>query len=215
MGAYGGGGPAYGGSMSQGGVPGGGVVKLRRQIPSVEVKFYDQQWGMNCGANTWTLGSAVPLAGILQGTGPSERVGRKIKVCGIIIRGTCTLPQASPWTVDVVVDKQCNGVAATAAQVYANPLDFTSFPNPFEETRFRFLKRFQSFNPAQATPVPGGAPVEQAISLAIKTNFTVEYNASTGAVTDLTSDNLMIFNCSPQPMTNLNRCLIRILYTDA
>jgi len=136
-------------------------------------------------------------------------------VCGIIIRGTFTMPQASPWAIDLIRDKQCNGVQATAAQIYATPLEFGSFPNPFEETRFQFIKRFQSFNPAQATPVPGGAPVEQAISLAKKVSFTVEYNASTGATTDLTSDNLLLFINSPQAMTNLNRSLIRVLYTDA
>uniref|UniRef100_UPI004047FA5D hypothetical protein n=1 Tax=Algoriphagus sp. TaxID=1872435 RepID=UPI004047FA5D len=115
MGAYGGGGPAS--SMSQGGVPGGGVVKLKKQIPSVECKFFDSPIAIIGVPSTWTqIDNTFVLSGIVQGTGPSQRVGRKIKVVGIVIRYDFSVG-AGAYCFDLVRDKQCNGVSATAAQI--------------------------------------------------------------------------------------------------
>ena len=152
MGAYGGGGPAMS-SMSQGGVPGGGVVKLKKQIPSVECKFFDSPIGVAGVAQTWTqIDNGTILAGITQGTGPSQRVGRKIKVVGFVIRYSFTV-DSGPWCFDLVRDKQCNGVAATNAQIYSVPNDYNSLPNPFEETRFQFLNGWRATTPRKAHPV--------------------------------------------------------------
>uniref|UniRef100_UPI004047FFC1 hypothetical protein n=1 Tax=Limnohabitans sp. TaxID=1907725 RepID=UPI004047FFC1 len=203
--------------MSQGGVPGGGVVKLRKQIPSVEVKFFDTTLSVSGVANVWQdLQPGLPLtflSGIVQGTGPNQRIGRKIKVCGIILQHAWTQTDGAPWKIDVIRDKQCNGVQATAAQIYSVPNQFNGLPNPFEETRFQFVKRLQSFNPAQALGIATGTT--QNVSIALKANFTVEYSGNTGGVGDLTSDNLLLFCSSPTAMTILNRGYLRILYTDA
>ena len=216
MGAYGGGGPAPLSSMSQGGVPGGGVVKLKKQIPSIECKFFDSPITCTTApANFWQqVDSGAILSGIVQGTGPSQRIGRKIKVVGLIIR--CAFDIApTAWVLDVVRDKQCNGAQATAAQVYTLPFEFTSLPSPFEETRFQFIKRFQQQNFVNVAP---GAATAQMVSKALKCNFTAEYNATTGAVTDLTSDNIQVYmntlNTTAAAIANV-RSVIRVLYTDA
>jgi hypothetical protein len=123
-------------SMSQGGVPGGGVVKLKKQIPSVECKFFDTNW--NPTITTISLWSQVDLinilCGIIQGAGPSQRVGRKIKEVGqgVVIRGAFVATAAgssasgpsSIWSMDVIRDKQCNGAVPTAADIYTIPTDF-------------------------------------------------------------------------------------------
>ena len=211
-----GGGAAPISSMSQGGVPGGGVVKLKRQIPSVECKFFDSTANCTTATNTWTqVDLGAILSGIVQGTGPSERVGRKIKVVGLVIRLAFTTSASTLWCVDVVRDKQCNGAAATAAQIYTLPFEFTSLPSPFEETRFQFIKRFQQQN---FVNVGAGGANGQMVSKALKCNFTAEYNANTGAVTDLTSDNLQVYmntlNTTAAAIGNV-RSVIRVLYTDA
>ena len=70
------------------------------------------------------------LFGIIRGT--SQRVGRSVKVVGIVIRcawATKLLSgPSSMWCLDVIRDKLCNGVVSTAGQI----TDFTSLPNPFE-----------------------------------------------------------------------------------
>jgi len=212
--------------MSQGGVPGGGVVKLKKQIPSVECKFFDTSLTIPGGGGNWTqIDSGAILCGITQGTGPSERVGRKIKVVGFVIRlGFQVSPGA--WCFDLVRDKQCNGAAATAAQIYTAPTFYGSLPNPFEETRFQFLKRMENFNPAQPMTVqPAVAMIfpvtECCVSFMKKVAMTVEYNASTGAITDLTSDNVQLYCNSSNavagatPITPIGKGFIRVLYTDA
>lgn len=209
--------------MSQGGVPGGGVVKLQKQIPSVECKFWDTSL-TTAGVNgQWTqIDSGAVLSGIIQGTGPSERVGRKIKVVGFVVRlGFSVAPGA--WCFDLVRDKQCNGIAATASQIYSIVSAYGGLPNPFEETRFQFLKRMENFNTAQALLV-NGAPLnttECCISFVKKVSMTVEYNASTGNVSDLTSDNVQLYcnstglGANIQPITPILKGTIRVLYTDA
>ena len=220
-------GPSYGGgparsSMSQGGVPGGGVVKLKKQIPSVECKFFDTTINTPGVVNNWTqIDSNDILSGIVQGTGPSQRVGRKIKVVGFVVRLGFEV-SAGGWVFDLVRDKQCNGVAATAAQIYSAPNRYGSLPNPFEETRFQFLKRMENYNSAQgaAFVVPGVAstPTNCAISFVKKCSITVEYNATTGNVSDLTSDNVQLYCNSTNPgtpITPITTGTIRVLYTDA
>jgi len=204
--------------MSQGGVPGGGVVKLIRQIPSVECKFFDSPINVIGVAQTWTqIDNNAILAGITQGTGPSQRVGRKIKVVGFVIRYAFNT-DTGPYCFDLVRDKQCNGVGATNAQIYTTPADYNSLPNPFEETRFQFLKRMESFNPAQGSS--GVVAAACSISFMKKVAFTVEYNGTTGNVADLTSDNVQLyvnntiggFVAGVRP---LGTGTIRVLYTDA
>jgi len=200
--------------MSQGGVPGGGVVKLKKQIPSVECKFFDTPIAVAGVAGTWTqIDNNQLLSGIIQGTGPSQRVGRKIKVVGFVVRYDFSVA-AGAYCFDLVRDKQCNGVAAQPGQIYSAPTSYSSLPNPFEETRFQFLKRVESYNPAQTENLIA----ECSISFVKKCAITVEYNATTGAVSDLTSDNVQLW-CNNSNVTQgvqrITNGTIRVLYTDA
>jgi Satellite tobacco necrosis virus coat protein. len=203
--------------MSQGGVPGGGVVKLLKQIPSVECKFFDLPLTAGTFATGWSDistqgGPTSPFSGIVQGTGPSQRIGRKIRVIGIVVR-LIAIANGAPLAFDLVVDKQCNGTTAATNQVYLTPADPASFPNPFEETRFQFLKRVENKNYALALNGAG----EFTVSYTVKCNKMVEYNATTGAVGDLTSDNLILFACatSTAVLQKIQSGQIRVLYVDA
>jgi len=204
--------------MSQGGVPGGGVVKLIKQIPSVEVKFSDLPLTVGTFPFGWTdistqAGNISPFSLITFGTSPLERIGRKIRVIGIIVRAVCESAGA-PMSFDLVVDKQCNGVTATAAQVYTTPADPSSFPNPYEETRFRYLKRIENKNNALAVNAVG----QYLVSFQVKTNLMVEFNNGGGqTVANLTSDNLILFACSctTGALQKIVSGQIRVLYVDA
>lgn len=205
--------------MSQGGVPGGGVVKLIKQIPSVEVKYYDFPLITGTFATGWTdistntaANPTSPFSAIFEGTTPTTRVGRKIRVIGLIVRAVCE-SSGAPMSFDLVVDKQCNGATATAAQVYSTPADPASFPNPLDETRFRFLKRIENKNVALAVNAIG----QYLVSFQVKTNISVEYRASTTNISDLSSDNLQLFacSCSSGGLQKIISGQIRVLYTDA
>jgi len=202
--------------MSQGGVPGGGVVKLIRQIPSVECKFYDTPLTLGTFALGWTdistSGTGSPFSQIVEGTSPNQRIGRKIRVIGIIVRLIC-VANGAPVAFDLVRDKQCNGVTATAAQVYTTPADPASFPNPFEETRFQFMKRLENKNNALALNGAG----EFTVSYSVKCNVTVEYSSQFPPVSSLSSDNLILFACGTSTAVNqkIQSGQIRVLYVDA
>lgn len=204
--------------MSQGGVPGGGVVKLIKQIPSVECKFHDFPLVTGTFAGGWSdistdvAANTSPFSIIMQSAAFNGRIGRKIRVIGVIVRALVESAGA-PMSFDLVRDKQCNGVAATVAQVYTTPADPASFPNPFEETRFQYLKRIENKNVALAANAQG----QYLVSFQVKCSITVEYNNATTLITDLSSDNLTLFACScstggPQKIAAGQ---IRVLYVDA
>ena len=202
--------------MSQGGVPGGGVVKLLKQVPSVEAKFFDTALPGNTVSGLFTdISGGFVLAGIIQGTGNSQRVGRKIRVLGFVVRIYFAHPPGE-YTFDLVRDRQCNGVAMVASEVYSGAASYLGLPNPLYEKRYQFLKRIENYNPSQAVqPTAGTNVATHIISFQKKCNFTVEYDASTGAVTDLSSDNIAMF-ASCQPVTaTATAGYIRVLYTDA
>lgn len=204
--------------MSQGGVPGGGVVKLIKQIPSVEVKFHDFPLVTGTFAGGWTDISTntgtneSPFSVIIQGTQATGRIGRKIRVIGIVVRAVVE-SSGAPLSFDLVRDKQCNGVAATNAQVYTTPADPASFPNPFEETRFQYLKRIENKNVALAVNAAG----QYLVSFQVKCNMTVEYNQTGGTIADLTSDNLTLFacSCSTGGAQKIVSGQIRVLFVDS
>ena len=213
-----GGGPAPYSQIDQGGIPGGGVVKLIRQIPSVEVKFFDSLLVPNTAVNVKTLVSATTcLSGITQGTGNGQRTGRKIKVIGVVLRLAVVNTFCTPYTLDLVRDKQSNGAVPANTTVYTGT-QWDSLPNPLFEDRFQFLKRVENLNFSQAQGAGLGAGTSTiGISFSKKCRFEVEFNATTGAVTDLSSDNLLVWLSSTGSLTNAadESGTLRILYTDA
>lgn len=207
-----------GANIDQAGIPGGGVVKLIRQIPSVEVKFYDSAVIPTTAINVKTLVSdPTCLSGITQGTGNGQRTGRKIKVIGVVLRVGIVNTYCTPYTLDLVRDKQSNGAVPANTTVYTGT-QWDSLPNPLFEDRFQYLKRVENLNFSQAQGAGLGAGTSTVgISFSKKCRFEVEYNASTGAVTDLSSDNLLVWLSSTGSLTNAADAagVLRVLYTDA
>lgn len=188
-----------------------------KQVPSVEAKYFNLAFNTSSSGNFTQLDNGTILAGIIQGTGNSQRVGRKIRVLGFVMRMAFTHAPGS-YTVDLVRDKQCNGAAMANTEVYDDTFAGASvraLPNPLYEKRFQFIKRVESYNPSQAVQPTAGTNLSyNLISYSKKVNFTVEYDASTGAVTDLSSDNMAIWAAGTSTLTNVTG-IIRVLYTDA
>ena len=205
--------------MSQGGVPGGGITRLMKQIPSVEVKSRTAQITGPSANNSWTqIDDGTMLAGIINGPGINQRVGRKIRIIGLIVRCSFT-NTAGPWTIDLVLDKQANGNIPSTAAVYQSAR-WSSPPNPLFDQRFQFLRRSEKLNDGMSLdPQTPTELTQQGLSYQKKMNLTVEYLSSTGTVSDLGSSNLLLYANNPSNSTGLGigsiEGFIRVLYVDA
>lgn len=113
-----------------------------------ELKFFDQEAaivGIPTSGVDWELVGGSTY-GIPQGTGPTERIGRKITLKKIMVRGYLknVASGSSAQTSDVVrmilfQDTQANGAAAHAADVLESAT-WNSFNNLENSQRFKILK---------------------------------------------------------------------------
>lgn len=189
-----------------------------------EIKFYDSTFGtVGVPAGPASIIDPTVVSGIVNGTGPSDRIGRRIKVVkvdysfSIILNGAAALLNSDAVRYDMWLDRQCNGLAPTPAELYtaAATLGTTQFPNLFNEKRFkRMYTHVHQFNPASAIGA-ASANVGMKIEGSFSPNVVIEYDASTGAVGDLTSNN--IFQCwsSDSGFCVVNTGFTRVHYVDA
>jgi len=173
------------------------------------------------------------LASPPQGTGIGERVGRKICVKKIRIRGQVKLTADTalsdgPFLVRILLvqDKQTNAVQAQGEQVLAyggvgGPLATGNGINAMQSTatfgRFRILKdillKSGDYN---YNAIGGGQQVWMPFKISVKLNQIVNFNTTTtGTITDVVDNSFHIMaNC-----TNINAAptiqyVARVVYTD-
>lgn len=200
-------------SLSEGGVTGAHIVMRPAPLPPPqEVKFFDSRGnGVVTGAN-WTIISSAGVYGCIIGGGPSQRIGRNIRIIGIVCRGTVDSTAtgvAAPWTLDLIQDNQCNSALATVDTMYTDLTDGNALPQPLYDSRYKFLKRVMNKDPQ--------SPYNQ-FDFKVKTNILIEYKDTTGiggAITDLTSKNLYMTFTSPKDIASTVDYRLRILYVDA
>ena len=204
-------------SLTEGGVNGGHALMVPNILPPVqEVKFNNVSSGgsvttPNAGFN---IISGTSLLTILEGSGASNRIGRNIRVVGVVVRALINTEVtvggnvSSPSTLDLVWDNQCNGAVATVAEIYSNPTSGVSLPNPLFDKRFKFAKRVQIRNPQSPLNV---------VDFSYNCNKVIEYKSSTagGSIVDLTSTNLYLIMSTPGDASAQIDYQMRILYVDA
>ncbi len=139
---------------------------------------------------------------IAQGVTESTRIGRKCTVRQINWRFKIELAEVDGGTdpqnnetirVILYLDKQANGAAATVTAILESD-DFQSFNNLANKSRFRTLMdRTYDFN----TPAGAGngttsdwASTSMNDSLYKKVNIPLEFSSTTGAITEMTSNNI-------------------------
>lgn len=196
--------------IQQAGVGGASTKMSATSIaPPPEVKFKDFNVLAAPATANWTIINSSSIFGINQGTGPSERIGRKIKVVGIVLRISVNTDIAaslfSPYTMDVLWDNQCNGALPAITDIYVGAGGI-NLPNPLVDERFQFIQRIKQNNPNTAVTI---------VDRSIKCNKTIDYKDTINAVTDLTGSNLIITFTSPSDATPALSGIVRILYTDA
>ncbi len=172
-----------------------------------ELKFHDLDIDDTFIASGATIlvnsNAEASLCRIAQGNSESERIGRKVTIRSINwrfnidtgIQTDTAAPNNDTVRVILYLDKQCNGAAATAAQILASA-DFQSFNNLANKSRFRTLMdRTYTLNlvaasGADATAEWKGGRVDD--SLYKRVNIPIEYDntATTGALATIRSNNI-------------------------
>lgn len=163
-----------------------------------ELKFLDTTI-----SSVMTATGSVPATGgqlnlIAQGTTESQRIGRKVVIKSIHILGTClsvfgvtAAPAAVAYMV-LVWDKQCNGAAAAVTDVFTSADLSTSLPNMANNERFIIIKRFKFRMYPQAGVSGAFGDLSIPIKYYRKCNIPVEFSSTTGAITEIKSNNLFL-----------------------
>lgn len=186
----------------------------------IEKKFYD---------TALTLGATALLAsttnatgqlnvGLLQNATATGRVGQKITLKSIQIKLACTLAAGAVDTdiahIWLVQDTQCNGAAATAADVFvAVGAVGNQMRNVENGARFKILKHFVFRMNADAGVAAAFGGDFQQQECFLQCNIPVTYNAATGAITEIKTNNLF-FVYGSTAATATTSGVARLRYTD-
>ncbi len=177
------------------------VVVPGRNITIIELKFHDVDLDDAAISTTGDITASINL--IPQGVTEKTRVGRKCTIKQIAWRFTLSLPaaadQADPPPPDIArvimyLDKQANQATATVADILEST-DYQSFNNLSNKKRFRILMSRNYDLEYQTSITDGtntGAYPQQNMddSFFKKVNIPIEFNSTTGAIGEITSNNL-------------------------
>ncbi len=167
---------------------------------------------------------------IAQGAGESERLGRRIIVRSINIRGVLSLPAQNgatvPPTGDVLrsmllLDKQCNGAVPSNDDVLAQTNGgerVYSFRNVASAERFEILnEQFNSINYRGGIGIAADqdwSGQREVFSVYVKCRIPIEYSGATGAVTERTTNNIVFGGITLASDCDLLFVNVRVRYTD-
>lgn len=193
--------------------------------PNAEMKFHDVQTILNPTTTGGTITNSVNL--ITQGTGESERIGRKCVLKHISWKYRISLPSvnaiapANGDTVRIIVycDKQANGAAAGVTDILDSAGE-QSFYNLANQNRFRILMdRVQNIDYTTMTFHSGAALFNQANVQASRSfnkvlNIPIEFSGVGGNMNEIRSNNVGFLIISNNGLAQVN-AEMRIRFTDA
>lgn len=172
------------------------VRRQRRTSMLAEKKFLDTAIASTSISNTGIVFNSVNL--IPQGTTDVTRIGNKVNVTNFNMHLTLQLPNqaiATPFSEKVrmiaFVDKQANGAAAVVTDILETA-NIHSFRNLDNTDRFQILKDeithldIQAVNPT----VPSNAINQETVGINKKMNLPLHFSGTTGAITELRSNNI-------------------------
>lgn len=193
---------------------------------NAELKFHDSQINATSVSTSGAITSTLCV--IAQGTSESERIGRKCTIRSMHFRYAVKLPEISanltpppPDELRVIIylDKQCNGAAAVPGDILEQ-VDVRGFRNLANSGRFVLLhdKMFtmnyetQSFEGTTNYCASGKKLVNHGFNK--KVNIPIEYNSTTGGLSEIRSNNIGCLLVSDQGVTDFE-CRFRLRYSDA
>lgn len=170
----------------------------RFTAPSVELKYFDTAISFSADA-TGEVPATGQLCLIPSGATEATRIGRKCTVKSIAMHGIMVqVPGAATAIADQVTmfliwDKQCNGAAASASDVFTTNNPVTANHNLANSERFVVLKKWQVlFQPGAGVQAAYNQTIRQ-WSVYKKCNIPLEFSSTTGAITEIKSNNLFLY----------------------
>jgi len=165
--------------------------------PGAELKFFD-----TTNSFTFDATGEVPATGQLnlipQGVTESTRVGRKCILKSIQMRGIITFAPAaaaaaaSTAYLYLVLDKQANGAAAGIQDVFTSTNLASAFHNLANSQRFVVLKKMKYTMAPSAGVTTAYNNSTRAYDLYKKCNIPLEFSSTTGAITEIRSNNVFL-----------------------
>jgi len=191
--------------------------RYNRPGSSSELKFFDTS--INFSIDT-TGAIEAQLNLVPQGTTESQRIGRKITIKSIAIKGYIegngVASTAQLVQMNLILDKQCNGAAAAYNDVYVSN-SINAHRNMANSERFDVLKTWRiPINP-QVTIIAGTSflPTYKNFKYYKKCNIPIEFNNTTGAIAEIRSNNLSLIAISAGGDDTANfTATARITYSD-
>ncbi len=171
---------------------------------SAELKFFDLVVDDAVVSAAGTIQAAGSINNIAQGVGEQNRVGRKCAIRTINWKYEITLPQsvdANPPALGDLVrvilyqDKQANGATATVTGILESD-NYQSFRNLANSGRFNVLMdrthqmNYLTLTNAQNVDTFESADVNRNYSFYKKCSIPIEFDSTTGAITEIRSNNL-------------------------
>ncbi len=168
--------------------------------PGAELKFHDLDVDDAVVAAAGTIQTSGTLNAIAQGTTESTRIGRACTIKGINWRYQVGLPASAAKASGVdtcrlilYMDKQCNGATAAVTDIL-EAANYQSFNNLANSHRFKVLMD-RSVKVAAEAGGGDGTTEDYAAnhvdgSFYKKCNIPLEFDSTTGAITELRSNNL-------------------------
>lgn len=165
--------------------------------PGAELKFFDTSNSFAFDA-TGEVPATGQLVLIPQGTTESERIGRKCVIKSIMMRGFCNFAPGAGATaltncyMYVVLDKQCNGAAATVTDVFTGNNLAVAMHNLSNSQRFVILKKMRFTFNAMAGVSTAYNSMVKAFEFYKRCNIPLEFSSTTGAITEIRSNNIFL-----------------------
>lgn len=193
----------------------GHYSKRLTKLPYVqpEVKFLDRVWTQHavpigvqfCNvANTWSFDTPI---GLTQGAGQSDRVGKKIKLLSILIKGTVkvTTTATSSGTVHfyIIQDRIATGTFPAVADIWSNS---TLQPDQFMRN-INYTKRFKIMCEKKyfLQVTEAGQSLEYPFECFLKFGrhgMTINYEGATNAITEIKGGNSLYLACGSSQNTD-------------
>lgn len=180
--------------------------RQRRGAIRPEMKYHDVAW--NQAFYTGSYLNCINM--IAQGTGASQRIGRRITIKSIRIRGTVSIlaqndeddalyPPDQPVAVSLVLDRQCNGALPATTDVFTAATS-NALPKIENDMRFKILwdkftcLNFNAVAPTNDVMSRYGCPsVGRTIEMYKKCNINVEYGGTGSTISDIVTNSLLLF----------------------
>jgi len=199
----------------------GNQKRRARQGLQIEKKFFDTTHTFTFD-NTGEVPATGQLCLIPQGTTESTRVGRKCQLKSIQTRLSLTYNPSADTVGNtsvyllLVMDKQCNGAAAAVTDVLTSNDLSTAMINMANSERFKILKRWSYVMQSGAGVQAAYGRDSKIVDFYTKCNIPLEFSSTTGAITEVKSNNLFLLAGTNGLGDDLTTCAgtTRLRYTD-